>query len=346
MIKVVIVGGGVAGKALSSALENNRNLKIVLVEPKEYLEVPFAQLRALVEPKTFSPLIRRKISKLVPDIKQIKQKAIGIKDKTLLLEDGKALDFDYLVLATGSKFPKWSYLKSSETSMKTRQKDVLYEAKKLKEASSILIIGGGSVGVELAGEIAYRWNDKKVTIVNAGSRILSGLDEKTSKHAVKVLESMGVRVKNNTILTENEGKWTDDKGNLFESDLVYQATGMSIDSDWINEDSGVTKTEKGFIKVDNTFRVLGRKDIFAIGDIADIPEIKLGAFALKHVHLMEKNLNSLTFNPDAKLKTYKPSKSISMVTIGKKRGAVQLVFGHPHFLIAIKQRDLFASKIL
>jgi len=346
MKRIVIVGGGVAGKTLSSALEENRNLEVILVEPKEYLEAPFAQLRALVEPKTFSPLIRRKFSQLIPQVKHIKKKAIGIKEKKLLLEDGLALDFDFLVISTGSKFPNWAYLKSSEINMKARQKEVVYEANKLKNANSIIIIGGGSVGVELAGEIAYHWNDKRITLVNAGSRILGGLDEKTSRHAVKLLEAIGVKILNNTILTEKEGKWVDAKGNLFESDLVYQAIGMSIDSDWINEDSGITKTEKGFIKVDNTFRVIGRNDVFAIGDIADIPEIKLGAFALKHAALMEKNINSLIINPDAKLKTYKPRKTISMIPIGKKKGAVQLVFGHPHFLIAIKQKDLFASKIL
>ena len=346
MKRIVIVGGGVAGKTLSEALKENRNMEVILVEPKEYIEAPFAQLRALVEPKTFSPLIRRKFSKLIPEVKQIKQKAIAIKEKKLFLEDGSALDFDFLVIATGSKFPNWEYLKSSETNIKARQKEVAYEAKKIKNADSVMIIGGGTVGVELAGEIAYHWKDKKIILVNGGNRILGGLNTKMTNRAVKVLSSMGVRIINNTILTENEGKWIDDKGNLFEADLVYQTVGMSIDSEWINEDSGITKTEKGYIKVDNTFRVIGREDIFALGDIADIPEIKLGAFALKHAALMEKNINSLIINPNAKLKTYKVGKPIGMVTIGKKRGAVQLPFGYPHFLISIKQKDLFASKVL
>jgi len=347
MKRIVIVGGGVAGKTLSAALENNRNLEVVLVEPKEYLEAPFAQLRALVEPVYFSPLIRRKFSKLLPDIKQIKQKAMGVKEKKLLLEDGSTLDFDFLVIATGSKFPNWTYLKSSEVNIKARQKEVSYEAKRIKNASSIMIIGGGTVGVELAGEIAYNWKDKKITIVNGGSRILGGLDEKTSAHASKVLDSMGVTIINNTVLTVDEkGIWSNDRGEIFSADLVYQAVGMSIDSDWINEDSGITKNEKGFIKVDSTFRVIGRKDIFAIGDIADIPELKLGALALKHAALMGKNINLLITNPDAKLKSYKPSKPFGMITIGKKQGAVQLSFAHPHFLIAIKQKDLFVSKVL
>lgn len=347
MKKVVIVGGGVAGKELCATLAKNTNIETILVEPKEYIEVPFAELQALVEPDDFSPKIRKKYSQLIPDVIHISQKATGIKEKKLLLEDGSSVNFDYLVIATGSKFPNWPYLKSSEINMEARQKEVIVEANKIKEATSILIIGGGTVGIEIAGEIAYRWKDKKITIINGGSRILGGLSEKMTHRAIKLLTSLGVGLINNTILSINKnGKWSDKEGNIFEADLVYQAVGTSIVSEWINEDSGITKTEKGAIKVDSSLRAIGRNDIFAIGDITDVPEMKLGAFAMKHSALTAKNINALSKNSDAKLKSYKPSKNMSMVPIGKKLGAVQLPFGHPHFLISIKQKDLFCSKVL
>jgi hypothetical protein len=37
---------------------------------------------------------------------------------------------------------------------------------------------------------------------------------------------------------------------------------------------------------------------------------------------------------------------MGFIPIGQKSGAVQLPFGHPHFMIAIKQKDLFASMYL
>lgn len=347
MKKIVIVGGGVAGKNLSATLSKNKNIETILVEPKEYIEVPFAQLRALVEPEDFSLTIRKKYSKLIPNVKHIMLNAIGLKEKKLFLEDGSDIDFDYLVIATGSNFPNWPFLKSSEVNMKVRQQEVLNESKKLETAESVIIIGGGSVGVELAGEIAYRWKDKNITIVNSGSRILGALDEKMTLRAIKILESMNVKIVNNTLLSLNEnGKWIDKKGVIFDADLVYQAVGMTIVSDWIGKDSGITKTERGAIKVDQELRVIGRSDIFAIGDITDVSEMKLGAFALKHSSLTARNINSLVLHPQAKLKKYKPGKNISMVPIGKKLGVVQLPFGYPHFLIALKQKDLFSSKVL
>lgn len=347
MKKVIIVGGGVAGLNIAKILSKNSNIETTLVEPKEYIEVPFAQLRALVEPGEFSSSIRKLYSQLIPTVTQIRKKAVGIKDDKLLIEDESVLDFDYLVIATGSKFPNWSYLKSAEINMKVREKEVIKESKKIEFADSIMIIGGGSVGVELAGEIAYKWKDKRITIVNGGSRILSGLSPKMSKHSEKVLNSMGVRIINNTILNANvKGTWSNKNGDIYDADIVYQAVGMVLDSDWITKDSEIEKTDRGAIKVDSSLRVVGRANIFAIGDITDVPEIKLGAYAVKHASLTAKNINSLINNSGAKLKTYKPGKTISMIPIGKKVGSVQLPFGHPHFLIAIKQKNLFSSKVL
>ncbi|MGH4037215.1 MAG: NAD(P)/FAD-dependent oxidoreductase [Sphaerochaeta sp.] len=346
MKKVVIVGGGVAGKVLASDLVKNKNIETVLVEPKDYIEVPFARLRALVEPDDFSPTIRRNFSELIPEVKHIKMRATGIKEKKLFLEDGSDVDFDYLVIATGAKFLSWPFLNSPEKDIESRQKAVAKEADKITKANSILIIGGGSVGVELAGEIAYRWKDKDITLIEGSSRILGGLSEKMTKRATKILKSMNVKITTNKKLSEDkDGKLIDADGSVYEADLVFKAVGISIESDWIDDDSGISKTERGAIKVDGSLRAIGRDDVFAIGDITDVPEIKLGAFAVKHSDITAKNLNSLISNPDAKLKTYKPGKDISMVPIGKKLGAVQIPFGHPHFLIFIKQKDLFMSKV-
>jgi NADH dehydrogenase FAD-containing subunit len=93
-------------------------------------------------------------------------------------------------------------------------------------------------------------------------------------------------------------------------------------------------------------RVKGYDNVFAIGDINDVPEIKLGALAGMQADLTAKNIMKLIKNPSNALKSYKPSKPMSMIPIGKETGAVQLPFGHPHFMISLKQKDLFVSKTL
>ena len=346
MKRVVIVGGGVAGKKLAESLDKNKTAEVVLIEPKEYMEVPYAGLRALVEPEDFSPTIRKKYSELIPGVQHIMKKATGIHDNTLKLEDSADVNFDYLVIASGSSFKNWPYLKSSEPLMVARQAEVLRDGAKLESAGSILIIGGGAVGVELAGEIAYKWNDKKITIINGSSRILSGLSKKMTARSEKILKGMGVEIVNNTCLTENgDGSWGDESGKKFSADIVYQAVGMSLNSTWL-DGSDIEKNERGAVKVNADLRIKGRDNIFALGDINDVPELKLGALAAMQAALTAENIKILIKNPSAVLKSYKPSKPMSFIPIGKKVGAVQLPFGHPHFMIGMKQKDLFVSKTL
>ena len=346
MKRIVIVGGGVAGKKIAENLDNNKTADVVLVEPKEYFEVPFAQLRALVEPKDFSPTIRMAYTELLPGVRHIMKKAVGVQGDKLNLEDGTDIGFDYLVIASGSGSEKWPYLKSSESGMDARQAEVESEGEALKKANSVLIIGGGSVGVELAGEIAYKWINKKITIVNGNSRILSALSEKMTARSEKLLRGLGVEIINNCRLTENsDGSWSDSAGKNYRADIVYQAVGMSPNTVWL-DDSGINKNEMGAVKVNADLRVPGHDNIFALGDINDVPELKIGALAGMQADLTAKNIKSLIENPSAKLKSYKPSKPMSFIPVGRKSGAVQLPFGHPHFMIGIKQKDLFVSKNL
>ena len=43
----------------------------------------------------------------------------------------------------------------------------------LEKSESVLIVGGGAVGVELAGEIAETYPDKKVTLVHSGTTLVT-----------------------------------------------------------------------------------------------------------------------------------------------------------------------------
>jgi apoptosis-inducing factor 2 len=345
MKKIVIVGGGIAGKTVAEGLLKHNSAEITLIEPKEYMEVPFAQLRALVEPKDFSASIRKPYSLLLPGVNHIRQKASGLKDRQLILEDGEALEYDFLIIATGSSFKNWTYLKSSETEMKNRQLEVENENKKLQKASVITIIGAGAVGVELAGEIAYKWPEKKIKLINSGPRILSVLDEKMSVRATELLEDLGVKIiVNQKMKQDSEGKWFNSDGEKVNSDLIYPALGTSIQSDWLG--SSLEKTERGAVKVDKQLRAQGKNNIFVIGDINDVPELKLGALAARQAGVVVKNLKALLKDSRSSVKVYTPSKPLSLIPVGQKKGAVQLPFAFPHFMISIKQKDLFVSKFL
>ena len=127
---------------------------------------------------------------------------------------------------------------------------------------------------------------------------------------------------------------------------MIPAVGIDLNTGWIGEETGVEKTGKGAIRVGPDLRITGGRNIFAVGDINDVPEIKIGALAARQAKLTAKNLQRLIADPNASIKAYKPSAPLGLVTIGPKYGAVKVPFGHPHFLAAIKQKDFFVSTYL
>lgn len=150
------------------------------------------------------------------------------------------------------------------------------ENTKIKSANSVLIVGGGPTGVELAAEIAVDFPEKKVTIVHKGSRLLEYIGPKASRKALKWLQTKKVDVKLeqsvdlDSFSSENRTYQTS-LGETIEADTHFVCIGKPIGSAWLRETFLKDDLDgQGRIQVDEYFRVKGRSNIFAIGDITDI----------------------------------------------------------------------------
>lgn len=67
---------------------------------KEYLEIPWASLRAMVEP-SFAERSVIKHREYLSNARLITSRAINITDKEVVTAEGRSLDYDYLVISTG-----------------------------------------------------------------------------------------------------------------------------------------------------------------------------------------------------------------------------------------------------
>ena len=67
-------------------------------------------------------------------------------------------------------------------------------AAKLERAKTVIIVGAGPVGVELAGEILTVYPDKRVTFVDMATTILPGFDEAAATYSRTWLELRGVEL--------------------------------------------------------------------------------------------------------------------------------------------------------
>ncbi|XP_019053971.1 PREDICTED: apoptosis-inducing factor 2-like isoform X2 [Nelumbo nucifera] len=276
----------------------------------------------------------------------ITSRAIKITETEVLTEEGRLIAYDYLVVATGhdDSVPK--------TRME-RLRQYYAENNKIKAAKSILIIGGGPTGVELAGEVATDFPNKKVTLVHSGSRLLQFIGPKASSKTLEWLASKKVEVIldesiNLNSVSDGNKVYRLSSGKTVTADCHFLCTGKPTGSSWLKETILKDSLDaNGRLMVDENLRVKGWRNIFAIGDITDISEIKQGYLGQKHALVAAKNLKLLmSEGKERKMATYKPGSITAIVSLGRKEAVAQFplttVIGRAPGMI--KSSDLFVGK--
>src|SRR3989344_7266470 len=201
MKKVVIIGGGFAGSYSAMFLESC--FDVTLVDTKNYFEFTPGILRAISEPEEIKD-IQIYHKNYLKKSKLIKSSVKEIKDNFVVLNNNSKIDFDYLIIASGSSYK--SPIKEENVLLVDRGKHIRVYGNKLDSAKSVLIIGGGIVGVELAGEISTLEKNKKITLIHSHSRLMEGHNSKTSKIAERFLRKKGIELIFNEKVISGENK--------------------------------------------------------------------------------------------------------------------------------------------
>ena len=143
----------------------------------------------------------------------------------------------------------------------------------------IAIVGGGATGVELAAELynsaaglrhygleVFDESRLKVTLIEAGPRILPALPEKLAKAAHEELEALGVRVLVGTAIVEVTADAMRTKaGETIPADLKVWAAGVRA-PEILREIGGLETTRGDQLVVRPTLQTTRDDRIFAIGD--------------------------------------------------------------------------------
>ena len=222
----------------------------------------------------------------------------------ILDEDGREImgrhriRYDYLVLAVGSVSNDFGtkgvaqhciFLDSRLQADRFRSKlldhclrvsRTLQDDPKADALVRVDIVGGGATGVELAAELynaaselrhygleVFDESRLKVTLIEAGPRILPALPEKLAEAAHKELEALGVRVATGEQVVEAtaEGMITK-SGELIKADLRVWAAGVKGPD--MLATLGLEATRSNQLVVKPTLQTSRDERIFAIGDCA------------------------------------------------------------------------------
>lgn len=369
--RIVIIGGGFSGIAFARALKN-KPVQVVLIDKHNY--------------HTFQPLLYqvatggleagsiaypiRKVMHNHPEFyfRLAMVTELDPKNNKIVADIGE-LEYDYLVIATGSKtnFFGNAEIERNSMSMKTIPQSLNIRSLILENFEQALLIedeaernslinfclvGGGPTGVELAGALAEMKNailqkdypdldisKMQINLIQSGDRILNTMSEKSSAAAEKYLKDLGVKVNKNIRVTGYDGKFiTTNSDVTFDTATVIWTAGVQGNTpDGIPASAFVEKTER--YKVNQFNQVSGYDNIFAIGDIALMTNDKfplghpmLAQPAMQQGKLLGENILRKIKNQNMKPFVYRDKGS--MATIGRNKAVVDLPHYHFHGVFA------------
>ncbi|KAJ2972473.1 hypothetical protein NUW54_g12261 [Trametes sanguinea] len=246
-----------------------------------------------------------------------------------MLGDGEAIPYDVLVLATGSSWPR---LLDFPNKIEDVRGHVNKWRRKFEVAQHIVVVGGGAVGIELAGELNYHWPGKKVTLVHSEPLLLNDTyPERFRKEIERRLRAKGIDVLlGDRVDVPPQGTvriTTRNSVQIPDADLIVQAYGAKPNTGFLRTWDAEILSRQGTVKVDAHLEVPRHPGVFAAGDIIDWPEEKQSHKAVEHVPIVVANVLSRLVG-DAPRKIYKGSPETLVIPVGKTGGAGYVaVFG-------------------
>jgi apoptosis-inducing factor 2 len=355
MKRVVIVGGGYAGATLARALD--RYAEVCLVEARDCFVHNAAAIRSVVTPALLERIV-------IPYDRLLRRGAVrrgvvaSASEHGVVLASGETLEADVVVAATGSRYAE--PFKPDGDSTAAFRDNVRAAHTMLKRADEVAIVGGGAVGVELAGEISTAFPNKSVTLVSNSPVLIPGYSAKLSRAVQTQLRRKGVQLRLDTrvdTLTYRErphpGILGNDAGDA-PRHLIFPTLGAQPVTALFREMVGARFDRQGRVIVDAWLRPAGLSRLFSLGDAAATGDPMTIVAITRQVPWLAKTINGLLAGRRVEsLDPYKPwpSRGI-LVPLGPQDGASVLpVLGRGWFAgrwttALIKGRELFIPRYL
>lgn len=296
---VVILGAGFGGLEAARALARTP-VRVTLVDRRNYhlfqpllYQVAASTLSAteIAAPVRYVLRRQRNLTCLMAGAE-----GVDLALRRVRLTDGRALGYDYLVLATGSSHsyfghPEWAAhapgLKTLEDALEIRRRFLLAfeQAEQAedpdlrRELLTVVVVGGGPTGVELAGTLKemsrlvlpkefrrIHTERARVVLVEAGPAVLPGFGEGLSGHALESLAAIGVEVRLGQPVTAVDGHGIQLGDERIPARTVLWAAGVAASP--LGRSLGVPLDKAGRVPVAPDLSIPGHPEAFVIGDLA------------------------------------------------------------------------------
>jgi NADH dehydrogenase len=305
-MRIVVLGGGFGGVAATRHLERllggHRNVEITLVSRDNYFVLTpllfeacsgVLELRHCAQP--IRPMLRRAhfIEATVEDV-DVERRLV----RTVAAEGTSCeLAYDHLIVALGSTtnltlIPGSSNAFTFKTMAdalvlrnhvieRLERADAEPNAETRRQYLTVVVIGGGLVGVELLGELTafvdgtlrdyprIRRDEVRFRLFEAGPRILPELGAKLALAATHVLRRRGADIRTSTPVRAIEPRSIHLADETIEAGTIVLSAGIVPNPGAVRVP--VAHDERGRIAVDATMRSRSHATVWALGDCAAIP---------------------------------------------------------------------------
>ena len=296
--RVVIVGAGFGGLSAAKAL-GRAPVEVMVIDRHNYhLFQPllYQVATAALSPADIAAPIRSVLRRQA-NTSVMLARVTGVDTvRQEVVLGARRIPFDFLVLATGARHAYFGHddwelhahgIKKIDDATFLRRKILLAFERAESESDpserrrllTFVVIGGGATGVEMAGAIAelarkalaadFRTIDPRsarVTLLEAGPRLLPAFDELLSEKAKRSLEKLGVEVLVNAMVTGCDASGVSIGAARIETRTIVWGAGVraSAAGKWL----GVETDRVGRVKVAPDLSVPGHSNVFVIGDTA------------------------------------------------------------------------------
>jgi NADH dehydrogenase len=362
--RVIIVGAGFGGLSAAKVLgspDDGSPVQVTVIDRLNYhlfqpllYQVAMAGLAAtdVAYPIRAALHGKRNLSVLLAEVT-----GVDVAARTVRLDDGATLPYDYLVMAAGARTNYFGHdeweplapgLKDLDDALEVRKR-VLTALEAAERASdpaerqrllTFVVVGGGPTGVELAGAIAdlsrdilavdFKRLDRKavrVVLVEMADRILTPFEPPLSERARAQLNDLGVEVRTGVRVESIDAGGVRVGGETLHAGTVLWGAGVRPSP--LAAALGVPLDRAGRVIVGPDCAVPDHPELFVVGDMAaftpdgaQAPLPGISPVAIQQARLVARNiLDEVRGMPRQRFRYFDKG---FMATIGRARAVAQL----------------------
>ena len=300
MMRVVILGGGFAGLHTAKGLKDAPVHVTIVDRENHHLFQPmlYQVATAALSPGDIASPIRSILRKHKnTDVLLGEASRVNVDSRTVDLEDGRSIGYDYLVVGTGARHSYFGHdewaadapgLKSIADAVLIRERMLLAfelaEQATTSEARRALlnfvVVGAGPTGVEVAGALAeikeytlrrdfrnINPREARVVLLEAGPGVLSTYPAELSEKARQNLQRLGVDVRTDTLVTDINRAGVTAGGEFIASRTMIWAAGNIASPLLTSLDVPLDRQGRAIVEPDCS--IPGHREVLVLGDAAN-----------------------------------------------------------------------------